>query len=255
MCSSVSGPVHPVHHRVAPGPDILLFTRDTAGLAGGDDCRTEIQVGDGASIIISDPGPTNLFPSCDGRSGYQAIELSVAPCARAVLLPHAVVPFSGSRTVTTTRVQVAPSATAVVGGVLSPGRVASGERWAAELYQQRLEMRRGREILASDALRVPWPAGSLGCTPQRSSGPNVIGHLVSLLAYRTGVAAELDRVRLVAGCGPGVSAVTDDLLVLRAIVDSCAAGYTLLRKVVTAVLPDLETWPWSRIGYAGAGLG
>jgi urease accessory protein UreH len=124
-----------------------------------------------------------------------------------------------------------------VGGVLSPGRVARGERWAPALYDQRIEIRVGGKLIACDAQRV-----SPSCT-QRA------GHVVSLFAYSEGVVAALERVRLAAGSDSGVSAVTDDLIVLRAIVHSCSDGYTVLREVTTALLPDLVAWEWSRIGY------
>jgi urease accessory protein UreH len=226
-----------VHHRPARAPEIVLLTRDTAGLAEGDSCRTEISVGDGVSVVVSDTGPTHLLPSRDGRSGRQTTDLSVGADARVAYLPHAVVPFGRSRGLTSTRVQLSASATAVIGGVLSPGRVARGERWAAECYDQRVEIRVGDELIACEALRV-----------SRSCGQSA-GHLVSLFAYSEGVAAGLDRVRVAAGIVSGVSAVTDNLVVLRAIVDSCSRGYTLLRKATTALLPDLVGWEWSRIGY------
>jgi hypothetical protein len=95
----------------------------------------------------------------------------------------------------------------------------------------------GDELIAHDSLRVT-----------RSNGPRA-GHLVSLFAYSEGIVANLDRVRLAAGIGSGVSAVTDNLVVLRAIASSCSGGYALLREVVAAVLPELARWDWSRIGY------
>jgi urease accessory protein UreH len=125
----------------------------------------------------------------------------------------------------------------VVGAVLSPGRVARGERWAPALYDQRVEIRVEDELIVCDAQRV-----SPSCT-QRA------GHLVSLFAYSQGVVAALDSVRLAAGSRAGVSAVTDDLLVVRAIVESCSDGYAVLRQAIAALLPDLKGWEWSRIGY------
>jgi urease accessory protein UreH len=237
LAASVSGPVHAAHHHPAGGPDVVLFTRDTAGLAGGDTCCTDLSVGEGGSIVVSDTGPTHLLPSGDGRASRQTTDLRLAAGARAVLLPHAVVPFRESRCLTSTRVQLPASSTAVVGGVLSPGRVARGERWAPALYDQRVEIHVGDELIACDAQRV-----SRSCA-QRA------GHLVTLIAYSEGVAAGLDRIRLAAGGGSGVSAVTDDLVVLRAIVDSCSGGYSLLRQATTALLPDLVGWEWGRIGY------
>ena len=251
--SSVCGPVHPVHHRTCVGPDVLVLARDTAGLAGGDRCCTRIQVDDGASLVVSDAGPTGLFPSRDGRAGNQTVDLAVGPGAQAVFLPHATVPFAGSRTETTTRIEVVPSAVAVVGGVLAPGRAANGERWQPDVYHQVVELRRGDELLLCDALRA-GPRSATGLLSSHRAEP-AVGHLVSLLAYSAGAAGSLEAVRDAAGDGPGVSAVTDDLLVVRAIVDSSAAGYRLLRGIVSAFLPDLAAWEWSRIGYAGGSVG
>ncbi|WP_157936882.1 urease accessory protein UreD [Geodermatophilus chilensis] len=64
--STASGPLHGVHHPVLRGPDVLLVTSDSAGLAAGDAVDVGVRVAAGAGLVVSDPAPTQLLP---GRAG------------------------------------------------------------------------------------------------------------------------------------------------------------------------------------------
>lgn len=238
IVSSVVGPVHPVHLPVSGGPDALVLVRDTAGMAGGDVSRTRLVVEAGAAVVLSDAGPTSLLTSRDLCASQQEVDVEVAAHGRALVLPHAAVPFAGSRSSSATRVELHPSATFVVGSLLTPGRVARGETWALGVLEQTLSLRVGGQLLASEALRV----GS-GATDSS------VGHLVTLVAYGTGVAAAAPALRSASGPMSGVAAPSDDVVVVRGIVASAEEGYAVLRVAACVLLPDLEAWPWSTIGF------
>lgn len=239
IVSSAVGPVHPVHTSVAGGPDALVLVRDIAGMAGGDVSRTRLAVDAGAAVVLSDAGPTSLLTSRDGCASYQEIDVDVAADGRALLLPHAVVPFAGSRSSSATRAELHPSATLVLGSLLTPGRVGRGETWALGLLEQTLTLRVDGALLGSEALRVT--AGEADSS---------VGHLVTLVAYRSGLAAASPTLRAALGPTSGVSAPSDDLVVLRSIVASAEEGYAVLRTAASTLLPELVAWPWATIGYA-----
>ncbi|WP_108724368.1 urease accessory protein UreD [Geodermatophilus chilensis] len=162
-----------------------------------------------------------------------------------VLLPHALVPLRRSRSEVTTEVHVERGAWAAVGGVLSPGRVATGEVWAPDRLDSTTDLLVDGKLVVRDPVRAErHRAGSAGT-----------GHLVSLLLTGPGDGALLAGVRevaaAVAGDAAGVSALDDDVLALRAVVGSQSAAAALLRAVVTAARPELAGWSWSRIGFGG----
>ena len=238
VTTSASGPLHPVHHPVPGGPDVLLLTTDTAGLTGGDTVEVEVDLAAGAALVVSDPTPTHLLAGPDDRVGRLTTRVQVAPEALLVLVPHALVPYRRSRSVVHTVVDVAPGGSAVVAGVLSPGRVATGEVWAPGRLDSTTDLLVDGELTVRDALRVDSRR-----TTSASSGA-----LVSLLVQQPGAAGLLGPVREAAGAAAGVSALTDDLLALRAIVGSQHDADALVRVVTRVVRPDLAGWSWSRIG-------
>lgn len=239
LVGSSTGPVHPVHHPTPRGPDVLLLTTDTAGLAAGDSLDVQLSVASGAQLVLSDPAPTQLLPGVPGATGCMTTGADVAAGGGLVLLPHALVPLRRSRSRVGTVVRVQPGARAAIGGVIAPGRVACGEVWEAGRLDSTTDMLVGGELVARDALRVEGPRPSLVG----------VGHLVSLLVYGAGDAAHLGRVREVAGPTAGVCALSDDLLALRAVVDSQRAAAALLCAVLETVRPELAGWGWGRIGY------
>ncbi|MGY2128533.1 urease accessory protein UreD [Blastococcus sp. SYSU DS0617] len=232
-----SGPVHPVHHPASRGPDVLVLTTDTAGLAAGDALHLRVALAAGADVVVTDPGPTQLLPGDGGSTGRQTTVLEVAAGARLVLLPHALVPLRRSRSQVDTVVRLEPGARAVVGGVIAPGRVSAGEVWVPDRLDCTTDLYLADRLVVRDAQRV-----------EVSPAPREEGHLVSALVSGPPDAGLLPRVRAAAGSCAGVSELEDGLLAVRAIVDTQHAAGALLRAVAEAVRPDLAGWGWSRIG-------
>jgi urease accessory protein UreH len=241
--TTASGPLRGVHHPLRGGPDVLLLSTDVAGLAAGDALDVRVEVAAGASLVVSDPAPTQLLPGPPARTGRMSTRVEVTAGGALVLLPHALVPLRRSRSDVSTVVRVDSGARVAVGGVLAPGRVATGEVWAMERLDSTTDLLVDGELVVRDALRVESHR-------LRRPGP---GHLVSLLLVGDGDARLLSRVREVAsavvGDAAGVSALTDDVLALRALTDSQSAGSALLRAVVTAARPELAGWRWARVGH------
>jgi len=237
VSSTSVGPVHTVHLPVRGGPDAVVLVRDTAGLAAGDAFEARVVLEPDAAVVLSDAGPTSLLAGRDGRTGTEHLDLDVGAGAYAVVLPHAVVPFAGTRAVLRTTAQVHPTGTLLLGSVLAPGRAAAGELWRADLLEQTLELRVAGGLRVRDALRVGPRA------------PSPTGHLVSLFARGEGMRGRLAAAQAVMGEGFGASAPDDDLLVLRGLVTSSWEGYGALRRVVCALAPALAGWRWSSIGF------
>ncbi len=235
-----SGPVHPVHHPASRGPDVLVLTTDTAGIASGDELHLRVRLAAGADLVVTDPGPTQLLPGAGPAdpAGRQTTVVEVAAGARLVLLPHALVPLRRSRSRVDTVVRLEPGACAVVGGVVAPGRVTRGEVWVPDRLDTTTDLYRDGRLVVRDAQRVEALPG----------GTREAGHLVTAYVVAPPDPDLLHRVRAAAGACAGVSALADDLLALRAVVDTQYEAAALLRAVTEVVRPDLVGWGWGRIG-------
>jgi len=146
------------------------------GYVDGDRCRIDIDCGPETAVHVTTQAATNVYRA-ERNFARQLVELHVGRGAVLEYLPDAVVPFRGSRLFQRTCLTADSHATAILGEVLLPGRVAHGELHAYELYRSETEARRpDGTLLFADLLRL-HPAGegvrSLGLL----GGSDVIGTL------------------------------------------------------------------------------
>jgi urease accessory protein len=130
------------------------------GFVDGDHCRVEVDCGPDTAVHITTQAATNLYRA-EGCVTGQILNLGVGSGGVLEYLPDAVVPFRGSRFVQQTTLTVDSTATAIIGELLLPGRVARGEVHAYELYQAATEARRpDGTVLFADVLRLSPAEGT-----------------------------------------------------------------------------------------------
>jgi urease accessory protein len=138
------------------------------GVAGGDSLTLTVDVGAGASALLTTPGATKWY-RCDGRSARQLVEVTLAAGASAEWLPQESIFFDGADAELRCLVRMAPGSAYLGWEVLCLGRRASGERFAhgqlrlaTELWRegQRVWVERGR--LAGDDPLMRSPVGLAG---------------------------------------------------------------------------------------------
>ncbi|MBN1209125.1 MAG: urease accessory protein UreD [Myxococcaceae bacterium] len=129
------------------------------GLVDGDSLHIEVDVGAGATGLLSTQSSTKVYRS--PRGCRQALQARVGEEALLVLLPDPVACFAGARYEQETHVTLAPHASLVLLEAFTCGRAARGERWAFERYLARtLVEREGRPLLL-DAVRLDPREGAL----------------------------------------------------------------------------------------------
>src|SRR5262249_43170116 len=112
-------------------------------------------VAPGAQLAIRTQAATQVHA---GRS-RQALRARVGQGAWFSYVPHAVVPHATADYCSTTRVDLAPGARALIAEVLSPGRVEYGERFAYRQVRLNLDVRRGSVAIARERAAIrPDPA-------------------------------------------------------------------------------------------------
>jgi urease accessory protein len=127
------------------------------GLVDGDDVRLAIEVGAGAQALVTTQGSTKAYR---GRA-RQAVCARVGAGGLLALLPDPLVAFAGARVTSLVGVDLAPDATLVAVDSLEAGRVAAGERWAADSCELRVRVRVDGRAVLDDGLLLDAAHGSV----------------------------------------------------------------------------------------------
>ncbi|MFL5274748.1 MAG: urease accessory protein UreD [Anaeromyxobacteraceae bacterium] len=143
-----------------------VATTHGGGLVAGDAIDLEVEVGPGATALLSTQSNTRVYRST-GATATQRLVARVAEGAALAVLPEPTTPFAGARLAASQRFVLAAGASLLLVDALSEGRGARGERWAFTACASRNEIEvAGRPVLA-DAVRLvagegPSPAARMG---------------------------------------------------------------------------------------------
>lgn len=156
-----------------PDMAFVFLQQQGDGLVQGDRYRVDVECAPGAAVHVTTQAATKVFRARDNFA-TQLVNLRVGANAVLEYLPDPVVPFRGSRLFQRTSLTVDPSATAIVGDTLLPGRVAHGESHAYDLYwaETRASRPDGRSLFA-DTLRLR-PADGHPTSPALLGGHDVV---------------------------------------------------------------------------------
>lgn len=140
------------------GPQRLLFPRaagDAAwivtsslggGLVDGDAIELAVEVEPGATAVITTQSSTKAYRG----TTRQHARLAIADGALALVVPDPIVPYRDARFAQTTRVELATTGSLALAELITAGRVAHGERWAATRIDSKLEIVRAGTPLLVD---------------------------------------------------------------------------------------------------------
>lgn len=137
-----------------PGMAFVFVQQQGDGFVQGDRYRVDVDCAPGSAVHLTTQAATKVFRARDDFAS-QVTNLSVGPGAVLEYLPDPVIPFRGSRLFQRTTVTVAEDATVILGEVLLPGRTASGEAHAYDLFWAETEVRdTDGTLLFADTLRL-----------------------------------------------------------------------------------------------------
>ncbi|MDB5800963.1 MAG: Urease accessory protein UreD [Rhodocyclales bacterium] len=125
------------------GDDVcqILILHPPAGIAGGDQLRIALEVGNNAHAQITTPGAGKWYRSL-GPTANQRIHLDVAENAVLEWLPQEVIVFDRAIADTETTVTLAAGAKAIGWDIVCLGRTASGESFRQGTYRQSFRLQR-----------------------------------------------------------------------------------------------------------------
>jgi len=162
-------------------PATVYVQSPSGGVAQGDRRSESVTVGPGATALVSTGSATKVF-SMDHNYARTEVALSVEAGGHLDYVPEPTILHPDARYCRSTTVEVAADASAVVGGVVVPGRLARGEAFEFERYHGRTRIRGPEGLLAADATHLEPGGGddTPGCDPRAPGalGDNrVFGHL------------------------------------------------------------------------------
>ncbi|ELZ61165.1 MULTISPECIES: urease accessory protein UreD [unclassified Haloferax] len=154
-------------HDPHPDAETVFVQSPTGGVAQGDRHDIDIEARPGTVAHVSTQSSTKV-QSMTRNYAAADVSLSVAGGAHLDYVPEPTILHEGSRYLQQFRVTLDAGATAVVGDIVVPGRLARGERFAFERYLSQIRVHGSDGLLFADATHLtpgeedPTTPGVLG---------------------------------------------------------------------------------------------
>ena len=132
------------------------------GLLAGDEVLLELEVGPGATALVTTQAETKVYRSEGALTARQRLSARVAAGAALAWHPDPVSPFATARHDGRQRFDLEEGASLLAVDAVVAGRTARGERWSLSRHRSATEVRVGGRLVLSDALLLePRPGGVL----------------------------------------------------------------------------------------------
>lgn len=143
-----------------PDMPFVVLVQQGGGILQGDRYRVEITCHDGAALHVTTQSATRLY-RCDDNFASQVVSITAGAGSVVEYLPDVIIPYQHARFYQSTDLHIDPTATVIVGEVLTAGRVAYGERHAYELYLAETSAHAlDGALLTADTVRLQPQTGS-----------------------------------------------------------------------------------------------
>jgi urease accessory protein len=212
------------------GAAYTLLVNPSGGLVGGDHLSIDMNVEQGAHVLISAPSANRVYRT-EGPVSEQHVKITVGPGAVLEWFPEHTIPFAGSRFRQILHATLAPGATLLLWDAVASGRIARGERWAfTDLENEiRITTASGSSLLERYVLD---PATDLGCVGLAEEWNYVASFYVVNDAMAPAVWSGLEaKIATILDTGPGE--------VLGGVSTPLIPGLAI--KILTRTAPDLTS--------------
>ncbi|SDX78359.1 urease accessory protein UreD [Halobellus clavatus] len=136
-------------HDPHPTGETVYVQSPSGGIAQGDRHDVAVRVREGAVAHVSTSSSTKVL-SMDQNYGGVDIDLHVEAGGHLEYVPEPLILHADARYCQRLAVELAPGASAIVGDVVVPGRLARGERFAFDRFAASLRALRGDRLLVAD---------------------------------------------------------------------------------------------------------
>ncbi|HEU0218748.1 MAG TPA: urease accessory protein UreD [Stellaceae bacterium] len=205
-------------------PTAVLVTT-SGGLVAGDRIQVTVKTEEDAVAHITASAAEQIYRSTGATTRFEQHVVAAAGSWLEYLPPETIL-FDHARLRRMTRIDLAPGAGFLGGGIIVFGRIAMGERFTDGLLHERWEVQRGGRLIWGDALHIAEDVAAIMAHPACFAGAEACATLV--LAPPTGDprrfvegAREVRQRSVAEGLRAGVTAV-NGLLVARWLGDAVA---------------------------------
>lgn len=183
-------PIYLDLHR--PDMPFIMLLQNGGGMVQGDRYRIDIVCREGAAAHVTTQSHGKLY-KCEENFISQVVDITAEAGSYVEFLPDTTIPYRDSRFFQHTSLRIDPTATAIIGDVLAPGRTAHrGEHHDYTIFYSQLEATDLEgNLLAADTIKVE-PRWHSPKSPAILGGMDALG--VLYLFTRAMPAAELVRV-------------------------------------------------------------
>jgi len=133
--------------------ETAVLVTTSGGIAGGDRFALSVDCADGAEATVTQQAAEKVYRST-GAAAAVAAEIAVGAGARLEWLPQETILFDGARLQRRADIRLAEDASLLACDMLTFGRGARGERFAAGHFLDRWQVRRGGRLAWVDALAL-----------------------------------------------------------------------------------------------------
>ncbi len=210
---------------VAGDATLAVLVTTSGGLVAGDRIDVSVAAGEGAVAHVTGSAAEKIYRSTGATTQVDQCLVADADAWLEFLPPETIL-FERARLRRNTRVELAPGAGFLGGGIVVFGRIAMGERFGHGLLHEGWEVRRDGRLVWGDALHIDGDVAAIMADPACFDGAAACATLI--LAPQAGdprrfveSAREVQQRSAAVGVRAGVTAV-NGLLVARWLGDPVA---------------------------------
>jgi urease accessory protein len=228
-----SGALRVLFPRGVPGQTLAVTLNTSGGVTGGDRFRLEAEAEKGARLTLTTQAAERIYRAQPGEIGSVETRLTLGPGARLDWLPQETILFDRCALRRRLLVDMAPDASLLLVEPLILGRRAMGEVLTDMRLSDRIEIRRGGDLIFTDATRL---TGAVAARMRGLATGGGASAMASVLLASPGAEARLDRIRAHLPETGGASLIRPDLIFARLLAED---GFAL-RASLLPLLAELH---------------
>lgn len=147
-------PLNVVNSSGEDGESIVYLASSSPGLFNGDQQEISCQLMEGAHLFLADVSATELHPSLTQEECRQNQIFQLGKNSKFEYMPEPLIPFKGSNYVGKMSIYMTEGAQAIVGEMITAGRVGRDEIFEYQCLQSKFEMYWDEQLQVWDSIRL-----------------------------------------------------------------------------------------------------
>ena len=147
-------PLKAVNFQGEDGEMLIYLTSSSPGLFNGDRQDISCRLTDGAHLFLTDASATELHPSLTEEESRQIQTFQLGKNSKFEYMPEPLIPFKRSNYYGTTSIYMTEGAQAIVGEIITAGRVGRNEIFEYQCFKSVFEVFWDDQLQVWDSIRL-----------------------------------------------------------------------------------------------------